>query len=66
MDVEVSGVHTVRYRPGQRHALRVDLSDGFRAGTPCGRIDRDKSGARAVLDAACPGAGLCVAEVQRR
>lgn len=44
-------VHTVRYRPGQRHVLRVDL-----ATTPSRRVfvkvDRDDSGARAVQVAA--------------
>ena len=64
----VTGISTVRYRPGQRHVLRVHLSDGRGVGTAYVKIDRNESGERAVrfarvmgpqLAAACPGAALC-------
>lgn len=62
------GITVVRYRPGQRHVLRVDLDDGSRVGSAFVKTDRDDCGERAVtfarvlgpqLAAACPGASLC-------
>ena len=56
-------VETIRYRPGQRHVLRVSAPDR----AVYVKIDKDDSGARAVpvaqalasrMAAECPGAGL--------
>jgi hypothetical protein len=61
-------IDTVRYRPGQRHVLRVTSADGpGPEGTVYVKIDRDDSGARSIPVAQtlgarvaeqCPGAHL--------
>jgi aminoglycoside phosphotransferase (APT) family kinase protein len=59
------GVRVIRYRPGQRHVLRVGGAAG--SGATIVKCDRDDSGARAVplahdlgpvLARRCPGVGL--------
>lgn len=50
-------IHTIRYRPGQRHVLRVDVA-AARPRRVFVKLDRDDSGARAVRVAAALRAGL--------